>query len=118
VTLLFPNYWDSDNFVSAGRVVTVPSASFQSEFFASEPAGKDTIIAIVSSESWEELENLSVDKQNLTAILSRGQMRNVLAGALTRSAIRGVRVRPRAGSIANPESSDWAMGKIQVDILR
>jgi len=56
VTLIFPNYWDRNNYVGAREVVRVPGPNFRSELYATPPAGQDTIMAIVSSRRWQELE--------------------------------------------------------------
>jgi hypothetical protein len=118
VTLLFPNNFDRNNFIEAGSVVTVPGPKFSSEFFADEPAGFDTIIAVVSTQPWKELEGADINAQTILATLDARQVTEVVAGALTRSATRGVRIRPKPTEAETAGSIVWAMGKIRIEIRR
>lgn len=117
VTLLFPNYWDRDNFVRARKIVRVPGPNFQSELFAAPPSGRDTILAIVSARRWRELEVGRPDAATVMAALDKRQIRSVVAGILTRNAVRSIRVRPKAAQQPADASDIWALGKTQVTIL-
>jgi hypothetical protein len=118
VTLLFPNHLDRDNYIIAGIVVTVPGAKFLSEILADEPVGQDTIIAVVSTRPWKELERMEIDEQNIMAILNEQQISEVVAGALTRSATRGISIRPKATEAETAGAMLWALGKIRIEIRR
>jgi len=118
VTLLFPNHLDRDNYIMAGTVATVPGAEFLSEILADEPVGQDTIIAVVSTRPWKELERMEIDEQNIMAILNEQQISEVVAGALTRSATRGVSIRPKPTEAETAGAMVWALGKIRIEIRR
>jgi hypothetical protein len=118
VTLLFPNHLDRDNYIMAGTVATVPGAKFLSEILADEPVGQDTIIAVVSTRPWKELERMEIDEQNIMAILNVKQISEVVAGALTRSATRGVSIRPKPTEAEIAGAMVWALGKIRIEIRR
>jgi hypothetical protein len=118
VTLLFPNHLDRDNYILAGTVVTVPDAKFLSEILADEPVGQDTIIAVVSTSPWKELERMDIDEEKIMAILNVQQISEVVAGALTRSATRGVSVRPKSTEAKIAGDTVWALGKIRIEIRR
>jgi hypothetical protein len=118
VTLLFPNHLDRDNFIRAGIVVTVPGAKFLSEIRADEPVGQDNIIAVVSTRPWKELQRMEIDQQNIMAILDVEQVSEVVAGALTRSATRGISIRPKTTEAEMAGDLEWALGKIQIEIRR
>jgi len=118
VTLLFPNHLDRDNYITAGTVATVPGAEFLSEILADEPVGQDTIIAVVSTRPWKELERMEIDEQNIMAILNEQQISEVVAGALTRSATRGVSIRPKPTEAETAGAMVWALGKIGIEIRR
>jgi hypothetical protein len=117
-TLLFPNYWDKNNYINPGQIATVPGLDFRSELFATEPLGLDTIIALVSDNPWPELENIQVDSQQVLATLNNLQVKQVVTGALTRNALRGVSVRQKSGEKEKIGQSSWALGKIQIEIIK
>ncbi len=116
-TLLFPNYWDRDNFIPANKKITVPGKKFQSELYAAAPTGRDTVIALVSSRRWPEFESIKADSTQLMAALDKLQIQKVVAGVLTRSAFRGIKVRPKSNPAASKSDFFWAMGKINVKII-
>ena len=118
VTLFFPNHLDKNNFIEAGAILTVPGPNFSSEFFADEPIGQDTIIAVVSAHPWKELERADINAQTILATLDTRQVAEVVAGALTRSATRGVGIRPKTTEIESAGDRGWALGKIQIEIKR
>ena len=97
VSLLFPNHWDTDNRIKSDAVVTVPGAHFRSQLMATEPAGRDTIIAVVSSRPWPELELVESNSKAVMATLTTGQVRNVVAGALTIAGALPLLLAPQLG---------------------
>ena len=118
VTLFFPNHLDRNNFITAGSVVTVPDENFNAEFYAAEPVGHDTIIAIVSTQPWQELEKADINAQTILATLDAKQVTEVIAGALTRSATRGVGIRPKSAEVDEASDRMWALGKIRIEIRK
>lgn len=116
VTLLFPNDWDKDNLVEADRTTTIPNDKFKSEFIASPPRGVDTVIAIVSKQRWQELENIESDPDEVLSVLNSNQIRNIIGGALTRSLLRGSQVRPKGSMDSQLKANTWALAKIEIEI--
>ncbi len=116
VTLLFPNHWDRDNFVAAGATVTVPSDRFNSEFIASAPKGIDTVIAVVSTQRWQALEDIRSNPDDVLSVLDSDQIRKVVGSALTRSPLRDPQVRQTAAMDAREKAATWALGKVEIKI--
>lgn len=115
--MLFPNYWDRDNFIQANKRITVPGKKFQSELYVTDPTGIDTVIAVVSSRRWPELETIKADSSQLMVALNKLQMKNVVSAVLTRSAFRGIKVRPKSNPVEASKDLLWALGKVQIEII-
>ena len=116
VTMLFPNHWDRDNFVDADTTVAVPGDRFSSEFIASAPKGVDTVLAVVSTQRWQALEDIKSNPGQVLSVLNSDQVRKVVGSVLTRSPLRGLQVRPKAAMDPQENRHRWALGKVQITI--
>ena len=65
VTVLFPNEFKHDNFIKAGKKIRIPEDIGGFTFGAGAPAGKSTILAIVSKEK------LNLYEEGVGQILNR-----------------------------------------------
>lgn len=118
VTLLFKNYWGQDNFIQVDTTITAPNDNFRSEFIASEPIGVDTVMAIVSTKRWGELERIENSPNAMLAVLNGNQVRDVVVCVLTCNPLIEIKVRPKTttNSQTHESANTWALGKIEVEI--
>ena len=67
ITLLFPNESATDNFLSGGQFYTIPSKYDLFELVASPPLGAGRVVAVVSSEEFEDLRQMDWENEEFSS---------------------------------------------------
>ncbi len=120
VSLLFPNKWDKSNVIEADHVLIVPGRNAMAEFIVSEPTGTETVLALVSTEPWPEMDLIRGNAEELITSLNDQEIHKAVGEILSRNGLRSIKVRPKNNEqIANlaSKNSDWALASIKIDVV-
>jgi hypothetical protein len=106
VTVLFPNKYDTSNFVKAGRIYSIPSAEAEFKIEVEGPAGKELVKAIATTKT---IDITGIDLSLMEAIFKSIPMGTQFAGKLDQ--ILASSLSPNSKDAALPTNA-WATDSI------
>ena len=107
---LFPNLYESDNYIQGGTPITIPTEKQQFRLRASEPYGEEVLMALVTKEK------IAVESVLGASSLVEQQATDVELGVLARSIDdqRGIKVE---GGMASMAADQWTEHHVAVKTL-